>query len=290
MAKPLFPAMSSVTLFWPSIRRDATFALSAGGIAFTIVLLVVGFQTGLFGGTNDYTETFDKVGDMMRAGQNPYSIGLVYSPPFALACAAISWLPVPVASLILLSAEILALRYVAGSWTGVGIVAWCPLLAFELALGQVNLILGACILATVRGHGWAGIVGGFLKISPVLAIREWRTAALALGVIFLVMLPWFSFWFDWAHAITGAVPQGGVGPMVPIPLPVRLVFAAVLLALRRPWATALACVVAIPLFHYQTLLLLIVPVAVLVSRAGSELPPADHVGEGSIGRSGTSTE
>jgi hypothetical protein len=239
----------------------ARFALSAGGIAFTLLLLAVGFGSKQFQVPTDYSAVFDPVGDMMRAGRNPYSIGFVYSPPFALASALISWLPVPVASLLLLLAEILALRYIAGSWTRVGFISWCPLVAFELVLGNVNLIVGACILAAVRGHGWAGVVGFFLKISPILAVRKWRTAAFAMALIFLVMLPWFGLWFDWLQVLVGTVPSGGAGPMVPVPLGVRLAIAVGLLAARRPWLTALACVVAIPTFHYQTLLLLIVPVA-----------------------------
>jgi hypothetical protein len=231
-------------------------------LAFTALMLWIGFQSGQFGGTNDYTGTFAWVGDLVRAGGNPYASGFVYSPPVAIFFATISWLPVPLASALVLGAEIVALRYIAGSWLGVGLAGWFPLLAFELPLGNLNLVLGAFIVAAVRGHGWAGIAGGLIKLSPVLAIRDWRGAAWGLLVALVVTLPWLSFWPDWIRNLLAALPTGGVGPMVPVPFAVRAMIAVGLLIARRPWATALACVLAIPSFHYQTLLLLIVPVAV----------------------------
>lgn len=250
----------------PRRERLALIALSMGGVAFTLLLLWVGYQGGQFGGSNDYSAWFDPAGDMIRAGVNPYSAtGLPYSPPFLLVCAAISWLPVPVAGALLCGAELLALRYIVGSWIGFGIAAWCPLLAFELVLGNPNLVLGACIVAAVRGHGWAGVVGGLIKLSPVLAIREWRSTRWALLFVVLMTLPWLGWWGDWVRVLLTALPAGNVGgPIVPVPLPVRAVAALGLLLLRRPTATALACVIAIPAFHYQTLLLLVVPVAVWI--------------------------
>ncbi len=247
----------------PRWGRLALVALSMGGVAFTLLLLLVGYQAGQFGGGNDYTATFDPAGDLVRAGGNPYTTGFVYSPPFLLVVAAISWLPLPAASLLLCAAELLALRYIVRSWIGVGIVAWCPLLAFELALGNVNLLLGACIAAAVWGHGWAPIAGGLLKLSPGLAIRDWRGAAQALVFALVLTIPWLGFWSDWVQSLLAALPAGSVGgPIVPVPFPVRAVVALGLLLARRPAATALACVIAIPAFHYQTLLLLVVPLAV----------------------------
>ena len=156
----------------PTRRRLVLFAVSLGGLLFTLLLLWVGYKSGQFNGRNDWTRDFDPAGDLIRAGGNPYTtLGEAYSPPFLLASAAISWLPVPVAGTLLCCVEILSLRYIAGSWIGVGILAWCPLLAFELVLGNANLVLGACIVAAVRGHGWAGVAGGLIKMSGC-----WRSA------------------------------------------------------------------------------------------------------------------
>jgi hypothetical protein len=262
----------------PRRARLILVALSMGGVAFTILLLWVGYRSGQFGGPNDYSMAFDPAGDMLRAGVNPYqTTGLPYSPPLLLVFAGISWLPVPVAGALLCCAEVLALRYIVGSWIGVGIAAWCPLLAFELVLGNPNLVLGACIVAAVRGHGWAGVAGGLIKLSPLLAIREWRSAGWALLLVFVLTLPWIGLWADWVHLLLAALPAGNVGgPIVPVPLPLRAVVALGLLLLRRPTATALACVVAIPAFHYQTLLLLVVPLAVWIrgrrATPGVDLP------------------
>ena len=259
----------------PAVRRVVLVALSMGGVAFTSLILWIGYRSGQFGGPNDYSVTFDVVGDMLRSGQNPYSTGLVYSPPLTLVFAAISWLPVPIASGLVLAAEIAALRYITGSWIGTGLAGWCPLLAFELPLGNVNLVLGACIVAAVRGHGWGGVAGGLIKLSPVIAIREWRTALFAAGVAVLVTLPWLWMWGDSVRNLLAALRVDNVGvTIVPVPLSVRVVVGLGLLAVRRPWATALAAVVTIPAFHYQTLLLMIVPVAVWLRREDSESRPA----------------
>ena len=268
-------------------RRLALFGLSAGGVAFTGLILWVGYQTGQFGGGNDYSETFAGVGDTIRSGGNPYAMGFVYSPPIALLFAAISWLPVPVANALVLGAEVLALRHIAGSWTGVGIAGWCPLLAFELPLGNLNLVLGACIVATVRGYGWAGIAGRLIKLSPILAVRDWRGAAWGCLVAFLVTVPWLGYWPDWIRNLLTALPAGGVGgPLVPIPFAVRAMVAVGLLLVRRPWATALACVFAIPAFHYQTLLLLIVPVAVWLRSPGLFVRKHLHRDRGDVTEAG----
>lgn len=276
------PAASVRADHWPVTGRAgrlALFALSAGGVAFTAVILRTGFQSGQFGGANDYTGTFAGVGDLVRAGGNPYASGFVYSPPIALVFAAISWMPIPVVSALVLGAEILALRYIVGSWLGVGLAGWFPLLAFELPLGNLNLVLGACIVAAVRGHGWAGITGGLIKLSPVLAIRDWRGAAWGLVIALLVTLPWLIFWPGWIRNLLAALPAGGVGgPMIPVLFAVRAVIAVGLLIIRRPWATALACVLAIPAFHYQTLLLLIVPIAVWFRGRQEGSAPADPAG------------
>lgn len=265
----------------PRWRRLALLALSMGGVAFTLLILVVGYRDGQFGGPNDYSKAFDPAGDAIRAGGNPYANGPPYSPPVLLAFAAISWLPVPVASVLLLGAEVLALRYITGSWIGMGIAGWCPLLAFELVLGNINLIVGASIFAAVRGNTWAGVAGGFMKLSPALAIRDWRSAGWALLLVFVLTLPWLGLWVDWVHSLLATQSAGDLGPLVPIPVPVRAVAVVGLLLVRRPTATALACVLAVPAFHPQTLLLLIVPLAVWI-RAARPAPASGSAGDESV--------
>lgn len=243
----------------------ASFGLAVGGALATVLYLWTGTAMGIFafpGG--DYLYVFDVAGDALREGRSPYGLAgveqaLFYAPPWALIFAAISWLPPFLAQGFLEAAELFALRYIVGSWRRVGYVAWCPLLAFELVVGNTNLIVAGLIVASVRGHAWAGILGAAAKLSPILAVRDWRAGLRWTIVLGLVSLPWMA---GWLGAVGEALRHGTGGPLFPVPLPIRAVAALGLLVLRRSWATTAAAVIAIPGFYYQSLIMLVAPLAV----------------------------
>jgi len=243
--------------------------LSIGGWAFTILQVVVGSQMGAFPIPPGDTLIWDRVGDALRAGDDiyysaqPLTDSFWYAPPWAVAFAAVSWMPVWTLHLILVVAKIAALRIIAGSWLGAGIAAWFPLVAFDIASGSFNLVMAAAIVAAVRGQPQLAVIAALAKFGPILAIhpRQWRIAVGVGLVSVLITLPWLELWPAWISHLAANV-SSPLGPQIPVPLPVRWIVAIGLLALRRPWSRALAAVLAIPAFYWGSLVILIAPVAV----------------------------
>ena len=91
-------------------------------------------------------------GDALRAGKVVYFPGFLYGPPWAVAFAAVSWLgPAPVHATILVL-DVVALWTIAwGNWRRLGYILWFPLIPFEIAAGQLNLVIAAAIVAAQRG-------------------------------------------------------------------------------------------------------------------------------------------
>jgi hypothetical protein len=258
--------------------RGAVVLLSLGGVAFTLVQVIVGSQAGLFPIPPGDTLIWDRVGDGLRAGDpiyfdaEPLTDSFWYAPPWAVALAAITWLPIPMLHLVLVAVKVASLRVIAGSWLGVGIAAWFPLVAFDLASGSFNLLVAAAIVAAVRGRPQLALIAALAKFGPILAIdpRQWRSLVLIALIALLVTLPWLSLWPEWISHL-GANIGSPLGPQVPIPVPIRWALALVLLAVRRPWSRALAATIAIPAFYWGSLVILIAPVAVYVrDRLGAE--------------------
>lgn len=78
-------------------------------------------------------------GAHLRGGEPVYSgtvgefLVFVYSPPIAVLAVPWSLLPVEVLSIVLLAAQILAFRWVAGSWKVVGLLCWLPVVPASLS-------------------------------------------------------------------------------------------------------------------------------------------------------------
>lgn len=249
-------------------RHLALVAMSLGGYAFLALLLFVGWQIGKFGiPGDDITQTYDPAGVAFRVLGSPYLADaqrpFFYAPPLALAVVALSLLPAFAAHLLILAADAWALYYMGRGWLGAGLLCWWPLVPFELALGNINLLVAAAIVAAIRGRGWPAALMTLAKLSPVLALdrRGIREFVLTMGAAFLITLPWLGLWPAWISQGM-AVAGTGIGPLVPVPLWTRLLAAAALLALRRPWSRALAAVIATPGLYYGSLVMLVAPLAV----------------------------
>jgi hypothetical protein len=244
-----------------------------------------GFSVGQFGVPGGDTLIWDRVGDQVRAGINPYGIVAAnpsdtfwYSPPVALVFAFTSLLPPIVQWLAIVALEVAALRYVTGSWRSFGIAGWLPLTAFELVSGNFNLIIVAAIVLAIRGKPAIATIMSFLKMTPILAVnpRSWKRVAMVVAIVVIASLPVLWLWPEWVKVILGSFGQP-IGISVPVPFAVRAVGAALLLGLRRPWSRALAAAVAIPAFYYGSLILLLV---VLADRRRRRWfgPPESHPG------------
>ncbi len=223
----------------------ARLALSFLGYAITVGVMAYIFTLGSF--AHDAV-IWDRVGDQVRAGVSPYGLGYVqefvflYSPPWALIFAAVSWLPFEVLVASLLALEVAALRVCAGSWRRVGYLGLFPIFGFELAVGQINLLIAAAVALALRGDGRLAVLAALAKISPALAIGEVRRPLIVLAICLAATIPVAHLWNEWFEQLRVMSTMVGA----PVPYVVRLAVAGAFLAIRRPWARGVAVIVAIP--------------------------------------------
>jgi hypothetical protein len=175
-------------------------------------------------------------GDVYAGPVGAYGYGVFrYAPPFAVIAAPFAFLPLPVFWLLLTAASLLALRYLAGSWRWAAVLLIYPGCFGELLLGNVNFLMAAAFVASVRGRGGLLAILGLAKIHPLALLPQfWRTRRslrpeiLVLALAFAISLPWLSLWFEWpAQLVTNG---GGLLQSSPFLLP-RIAAAAVLLPL-----------------------------------------------------------
>ncbi len=215
---------------------------------------------------------WDRTGDALRAGGTVYDVVALrdgtffWAPPWAVFWATLSWLPLEVLHLLVVIADIVSLRLIAGSWLGAGLLAWCPLVAFEFASGNINLVVAASIALAVRGEPELAVVATFAKLSPALAIdpRQWRRVVPVALVMLAITLPWLDLWRQWGQQLLNAFGQS-IGPVISIPFLIRLPIGLIVVATRRPALRALGAVVAIPAFYFGTSVMLLAPLAVGVT-------------------------
>jgi hypothetical protein len=162
----------------------------------------------------------------------------------------------------MLGFNLVAIRYVAGAWLWVGFVFWYPVSAMHLHSGNIEFLIAAAIVLAARGHAGPLAFTGLAKVAPFLGVPRggWREAALVVGVAVLITVPWLYLWPEWVEYLLRqpSTIYIHIGP----PWYVRLPFALVLLLVRRPWASALAVVVAMPSLWLGTLVILIAAVRV----------------------------
>jgi hypothetical protein len=250
--------------------------LIASLTGYAITAFVVAWSLADHGLAPDLS-VWDRVGDQVRTGISPYGENypwgawFPYAPPWALLFGLVSWLPLAGQALLVFGAELAALRYIAGSWLRVGYFGLFFVTGGEFANGSFNLVLAAGLLAAMRGDGRLATIGALAKLSPVLAIREWRGPLTVLVICLIVTLPWLGLWADWLRLLADASTRS-IGYPFP-PLPVRAVIAVVvLLAWRSPRAGVLAAFMAIPgLYSYSFVLLypLLTPSTVSDSHASN---------------------
>lgn len=249
-----------------------SWAAAIGGYAFAIVLLVEGFAGGQWpfpGG--DVVDFYSPAGDALRAGGQVYFPGFLYGPPWAVAFGAVSWLGPGAIQAIVLALDVVALWTIAGgNLRRLGYILWFPLIAFEIAAGQLNLLVAAAIVAAQRGTTWPLAAMSLAKVWPVVALRprDGRRFLVAIGLISLVSLPWLALWPQWVTALvqTSAHP---LGPVVPVSFVARAVVAVVLLLFQRPWTRALAAAIISPGLYWGQLVILVAPFSLWLARRDS---------------------
>ena len=182
-----------------------------------------------------------------------------YPPVLAQLLFVVHWLPWPV---------------FLGAWTALLLAAvalqsgrlmlpvlFLPPVLGELWLGNLNLLIGLAIVVGFRWPAaWAIVV--LTKMTPGIGLlwfavrREWRELFIALGVSAAVAATSFAIapglWADFSAALRTQfdVSLSSAGQAIPLPLPVRLVAAALLTTWGarsgRRWVVPAAAILAIP--------------------------------------------
>ncbi len=180
-----------------------------------------------------------------------------YGPPIALAFLpfhALSWTAfITIWTLILVG----ALLFMGRSWA-LACAAIYPV-AMELSAGNVNLLIALAAVVGLRYPAtWSFLL--LTKVTPGVGLvwfavrREWRNLAIALGataaislVSWLIAPQLWGQWFDALRSMVGIEPYGA---HLPIPLPIRVIAMAVLVAwgarTDRPWTVVVAVTLAMP--------------------------------------------
>jgi len=239
------------------MARRLGFAAAAAGYLLAVLMLAWWGQ-GRYPGD---VLIWDRVGDEIRAGASPYYAsdhGWYYAPPLAVLLALVTWIPVWAQAAGLLAVNVGAIRYMAGSWTRVGWWLLFPIVEMELIGGQVNFLMGAVLLAAVRGRPVGAIAMAFAKLAPILAVdrRQWHQVVVAGAVLAALTLPVLELWPQYMASLVGTYGRNvAPGAQLMIPFAPRLLVAVALVALNRPWSRMAGAIVAIPALYWPTLLL-----------------------------------
>ncbi len=213
---------------------------------------------------------------------DPYAHAIVgsdeaylYAPAFIQVLTPLQQLPWQWFLAIWSSVLATALAFLAGPWLAV-VLLLIPV-ASELHTGNIHLLLAAAVVIGFRRPGaWAFVL--LTKSTCGVGLlwfvvrREWRNLGIALGTTTAVAAVSFvaapGLWFDWVHALlanTGVtVVQNN---WLPIPLPIRVVAAAGLVAwgARRDqrWTVAVGALLALPVVWYASYAMLVACIPLL---------------------------
>ncbi len=245
----------------PSRRRAILHGLTLSGLLFTAyIYLVLAPQAQTFG--------FDTFAYWSVSLPHPYTIPLKslgsfpYSPPAALLFDLFGSLPWSTFVFAWACFGVGTVLWLGGRWSAV-LFAFPPI-ATELYHGNIHLFLAAAIALGYRyPAAWAFV----LLTKPTAGIGllwflvrgEWRSLAIAtatagaIAAASLLMMP--SLWAEWFVYLM-ANPSGTPGgPSIPVPLPLRLLLAAVIVIwgarTDRPWTVAVAATIALPVLWYS---------------------------------------
>ena len=215
-----------------------------------------------------------------------------YSPAFAQLMAPLQAQGWDVFRTVWRIAELAALTALVGPF--IGLALFVGPLAGEINLANIHLLLAAAMVAGFRWPAaWSFVL--LTKITPGIGLlwfvvrREWRSLGIALGAtaliagVSLLLAP--GLWVDWIIALITAKAPLGQMVVLNIPLGLRVLAGAALVAwgARRDqrWTVIVAGFIALPLtWLYATSMLAAIPAAILSRRFGlaQRAEPAGRVG------------
>lgn len=204
----------------------------------------------------------------------------LYSPAFLQAIAPLKLLPWTAFHAVIVATIALLVVVVWRAWSP--IVLLLPVVVMELGYSNIDIALGIASGAALRWPVlWAFPL--LTKVGPGIGVLwhaargEWRSLGWALGSVGVIIAASALIggdWVGWGEVLTRngtAVPPGWV---VPVPLPVRAVAAALLVVwgarTDRPWTVVVAGMLALPSLGLSSMSFL---VGLGVSRAASPRAP-----------------
>jgi hypothetical protein len=210
-----------------------------------------------------------------------------YPPPLAQVLHLVHWIPWPL-FLGLWTALLLGVLGLQAGRLLLPALLFPPVLG-ELWLGNINLLIGLAIVAGFRWPAaWAFVL--LTKMTPGIGLlwfvvrREWRALGIAASIsaaiagASIALAP--GLWADFLEALrTQTDPSmSAAGQAIPLPLPIRLVLAAALVAwgaaTDRRWVVPLAAILAIPFSWWNVLVLGVAAIPLAMPRATPRLMSA----------------
>lgn len=190
----------------------------------------------------------------------------VYSPAFSQAVEPLRWFGWDTFRVTWRALEVAALALLAGPLTGA--LLFVKPVALEVDLGNINLLVGAAIVAGFRfPAAWAFIL--LTKVTPGVGLlwfavrREWRNLGTALGATAVLAVVSFAYapseWIAWVGGV--ANPGAGPDPIITAPLWLRLVVAGALVTwgalTERRWTVLVGSFLALPSIGLVALAMLV---------------------------------
>ncbi|MEU0945697.1 glycosyltransferase 87 family protein [Streptomyces canus] len=178
-------------------RRHAVWLL---GVSLAVHVLLTALLTPAFTDARVYYEASPGVlsGQLYEIRSGPHSLVFTYPPFAALVLLPLSWLPWPVAVVVVQAVSVIALVVIVDRsavlldgvrmehWRlmlWVAVVLWCEPVHHTLNLGQVNLVLAAVVLsAAALPPGRAVLAGGGVGIAAGMKLTPAVTGAYLLVV------------------------------------------------------------------------------------------------------------
>jgi hypothetical protein len=200
----------------------------------------------------------------------------VYAPVVAVLTTPFTLVSPEAFTLLVTIGNVLALRYIAGSWLVAGLLAWLPWTPRAIVTGNVDLMMAAVMLASLRGihgSGYASAVFAAVKFSPVLAVTRWREFALGLAFLAALSVPVLHLYPEWVATLRLSLGAS----TDTIPLLARAPFVVALLLVRRPWSIAAAAALATPAFYMHSWVLVYPAVRLWMERPAREDRPLNDV-------------
>jgi hypothetical protein len=228
-----------------------------------------------------------------------------YPPPLAQVLAPLRMLGLPWPAFLAgwTTLLLVSLAYLGRRWTLLFLL-FPPVLG-ELWLGNLNILLGLAVVIGMRWPAaWAFIL--LTKITPGIGLlwflvrREWRQLAIALGVTAVISAVSYVLAPDlWSGFIEASRTQVAATVDVPrqaapIPLPLRLVVSAVLVAwgarTDRAWVLPIAVGLSVPFLWWNAIAVMVAAVPLASWRPMARRLPATGVLPASGAASATSPD